>query len=153
MTRSDVPSFRPPPFRLFRQLLVAGIVLASAPVTAADERNLAQLTGAVPELKAGLTAAEGRIAELERALADALLRIRDLETRPAATEVRVGRIEEMLNEFVVRIWRLEAGNPEWIEKIEAEEREFRREIEEFRKRLLAAPPGKTMNELWRVGER
>ena len=58
-----------------------------------------------------------------------------------------------MNEAWARILRLEAGNPAWLERVEAAERKHRREIQETLERLRNAPRGKTLNELFRVGER
>lgn len=138
-----------PPFGnlLSRGLFVSGLVIfvALTPV-AAEEGNAVQLAGLVPDLKAGLTAAETRIKALEDALDGTLIRIRELEGR-------IGQLNDGLNEARIRILRLETGNPAWIENVEAAARARKREIEESRERLRNAPRGKTLNELWRVGER
>ena len=132
---------------LSRGLFVPGLVIFLALTSAtAEEGNAVQLAGLVPDLKAGLTAAETRIEELEDALDVALIRILELERR-------VGQLTDGLNEAWVRILRLEAGNPAWIENVEAAAHERKREIEESRERLRNAPRGKTLNELFRVGER
>ena len=138
---------------LQRGLIASGVALAAALApAAADERNAFQSAGLVTELKAGLATAEARIEELEKELLAAAVFIRDLNAGFVSNRNRIKELENGLNEVWGRILRLEAGNPEWIEKVEAEERKFRRELQEARERLRNAPRGKTLNELFRVGE-
>ncbi|MXW85601.1 MAG: hypothetical protein F4103_16635 [Boseongicola sp. SB0673_bin_14] len=138
---------------LSRGLLVTVLTLSAAlaPATA-DERNAFASAGLVPELTAGLSAAEARIEQLENELLAVAIAIRNLNTALDASQSRVKRLEDVLDGAWARILRLEAGNQDWLERMEAAEREHTRDLREARERLLNAPQGKTLNELFRVGE-
>ena len=81
----------------------------------------------------------------------AALAIRDLNAALAHSRRRIDGIHDVLDEAWGRILTLEAGNPEWIERREAEERRRRQELREARERLRNAPAGPTPSELFGIG--
>ncbi|MDE0524684.1 MAG: hypothetical protein OXH79_22320 [Boseongicola sp.] len=151
MANFELPPFKP---RLAQGIVVSGLALIAALTpAAADERTASQSAVLAAELKVGLAAAEARIEALKNELVTATNQIRELNAGLAASQNRIERLHDGMNEAWARILRLEAGNPAWLERVEAAERKHSREIQETLERLRNAPRGKTLNELFRVGER